>query len=131
MTLRRPNTEEWKRLSGAFPNLVQNDVWITDEPTPTYNCIAWALGFTDRWINPPAGQSDFEKLFLASPLYSKVLPAGDGGASSDGYKLSAMTHASRLHAGSWTSKLGASFRITHNRSGVTGAVYGQIVVSFS
>jgi len=131
MTPRRPDPSEWTALSQAFPNLVQNDVWITDMPTNAYNCIAWALGYTDRWINPPADLGDFEKLFLASPLYTNVLPAEDSRASADGYRLSAMTHASRFHGGSWTSKLGASFRITHNRKGVTGALYGQIVVSFS
>lgn len=131
MTPRRPTTVEWNQLSSYFPNLVKDDVWITDDPTRVYNCIAWALGYTDRWINPPEKQADFEALFLSSPLYSKVLPAEDSTATSDGYKLGVMTHASRFFNGSWSSKLGESFRITHNRKGVTGNIYGQISVSFS
>ena len=132
---RKPKPAEWTSLVRDFPNLIESDVELLGPSTSTYNCIAWALGYTDRWINPPAAQGDFVELFLgdARPRhYTKELPALDPKARCDGYKdATEMTHASRIDGEVWSSKLGSDFLISHNRSGVTGSLYGSIVVSFS
>lgn len=131
---RPPTDEEWSRLHTSFPNLVRANVMLEGPATNTYNCIAWALGYTDRWINPPASRDDFIALFL-SPVhprgYDVVLPARDGNALCDGYRAAHMTHASRKDGATWSSKLGRTERISHNRLGVEGVLYGQVDVSFA
>jgi len=44
------------RLANVFPDLA-NDVnfKILSECTDEYNCIAWAMGYTDRWVDPYIG----------------------------------------------------------------------------
>ena len=131
---RQPTQQEWDFLSQAFPNLTRNSVLVTDGATPVYNCIAWALGYTDRWINPPNPIHNFNALFLsASPRgYTHQLPALDGSATCDGFGNSDldMKHASRKDSNTWSSKLGPNIRITHNRQGLNGALYGEILVSY-
>lgn len=41
-----------KSLISVFPDLA-NDVnfKILSDCTPVYNCIAWAMGYTDRWVS--------------------------------------------------------------------------------
>src|SRR6185295_6560502 len=95
---RRPTAPEWADLSGAFPALVQADVWITDEPDPLrpYNCIAWSLGYTDRWINPPQPRAAFIQLYRDHGY--RVIPALAPDAEIDGWELDgAMTHGSRTY----------------------------------
>ena len=39
-------------LIGWFPNLAADaEFKLTSPSTPVYNCIAWAMGFTDRWVD--------------------------------------------------------------------------------
>ena len=41
-----------KILIDWFPNLAKDTVFkLTSPDTPVYNCIAWAMGFTDRWVD--------------------------------------------------------------------------------
>lgn len=127
---RAPTEEEWIDLVADFPHLVQEDVVVTGEATFQYNCIAWSLGITNRWINPPQPLSAFEALYA---LYGYV-PTHGSPAIIDGWRsYGEMTHGSRVSAmvGLWESKLGASLRITHARDGVRGDLYGEIVVSFT
>ena len=35
-----------------FPGLVGSDYQLTSPPDLTYNCIAWAMGESDRWWWP-------------------------------------------------------------------------------
>lgn len=43
------NREE---LIEAFQRLSDDDNFcITSRKTPSYNCIAWAMGFDDRWVD--------------------------------------------------------------------------------
>ncbi|MBC6471424.1 MAG: hypothetical protein GDA48_00070 [Hormoscilla sp. GM102CHS1] len=64
-------------MSREFPHLTRNSVMVTDGATLTYNCIAWALGYTDRWINPPNPIANFNNCFLSgSPRgYTQELAA--------------------------------------------------------
>lgn len=39
-------------LISWFPNLATDTSFSLTSPcTPIYNCIAWAMGFTDRWVD--------------------------------------------------------------------------------
>lgn len=43
-------------LSNVFPDLVNDKNFkILSECTDVYNCIAWAMGYTDRWFDPYIG----------------------------------------------------------------------------
>lgn len=140
MPPRRPTATEWAQLSSWFPGLTQGNVWITDDPTDRYNCIAFSLLFTDRWINPPQPLNAFQQLY--NSYAHPTLPAGAANARIDGWAtppngptITQMTHGSRTTTtnmpGLWESKLGESYRITHGRGELTGNLYGRVVTSFS
>ena len=39
-------------LMAVFPDLRgDGNFHIMSKPTPVYNCIAWAMGYTDRWVD--------------------------------------------------------------------------------
>ncbi len=43
-------------LIRVFPNLKEDtNFQILSPQTPVYNCIAWAMGYTDRWVDPYIG----------------------------------------------------------------------------
>jgi hypothetical protein len=139
---RRPTDTEFAALASAFPALVRADVWITDGEVPTYNCIAYSLGHTDRWINPPQPLSAFQALYNGAPYSRPTAAPGAAAAGIDGWatpkngpSVTAMTHGSRTSTSQpaplWESKLGSSYRITHGRSQLTSNVYGRVVTSFS
>jgi hypothetical protein len=109
-------------------------VRIVGGSTPLYNCIAWSLGYADRWINPPQPLAAFQQLYIYHG--HPVMWATDPQASIDGYSHfgGPMTHASRVsHANApfWESKIGQAWRITHGRIGhLAGQDYGFIETSF-
>lgn len=40
-------------LTTIFPDLAKDcNFKILSERTPVYNCIAWAMGYNDRWVSP-------------------------------------------------------------------------------
>lgn len=140
MPPRLPTPVEWNQLNLAFPNLTQANVWITDNPTGVYNCIAFSLLITNRWINPPQPLGPFQTLYNNNG--HATLAAGAPAAAIDGWAtppagpgIAAMTHGSRVTtsgmAGLWESKLGQWFRITHGRAELTGVSYGRVVTSFA
>ena len=43
-------------LQDSFPRL-PGSFEVIGEATPRYNCIAYSLGITDRWVNPETGPS--------------------------------------------------------------------------
>lgn len=140
MPPRQPTPAEWAQLSTWFPGLTQANVWITDNPTPVYNCIAFSLGITNQWINPPQPLNAFQQLY--NNHGHATLAAGAPNAHIDGWAtppngpaITQMTHGSRTTTtnkpGLWESKLGSSYRITHGRHELTGNLYGRVVTSFS
>ncbi|MFM7150244.1 MAG: hypothetical protein ACKO23_10420 [Gemmataceae bacterium] len=125
------NTERRKLNSPgdgtSFPRLGENFEVLAPADTG-YNCIAWTLGVTDRWLWPAQpGQSitfdDFDR-FYAKFGYKRTkemdfsLEEGHDkivlyGKVNDTNFL-VPTHAARQMAdGSWTSKLGKLPRIRH------------------
>lgn len=151
---RSPTATEVTTLKSAFPALNTGAVLVCGEATTVYNCIAWSLGISYTWINPPSPLSVFQTLYntAADSTHGggsglswransdwSTLPAQSSSASIDGWGLSItnMTHGSRLLQSAdfpsavWTSKLGEYLLITHNRTGLSGTNYGSILTSFA
>lgn len=134
---RSPTSAEWSELVGNFPSLQYSDVKVTGPTNTGYNCIAWSIGFNDRWINPDSPLSRFQAQYQSFGRKSvgrlASVASVDGWATSNGE----CTHGSKLYAGVsvgqsglWESKLGSYLRITHGRVELKGAAYGSVVDSF-
>lgn len=117
----------------------------TSERTETYNCVAWALGVTDRWIDTsglpgtfwPSGVSaagdhwhTYAELFL-----SRGFEPCDTSEHEPGFEKVAIygieeefTHVARqLSETLWTSKLGALQDIEHpSPTALEDAIYGTV-----
>ena len=127
---------------------------VSSEASRAYNCIAWALGIRDQWWEPhspgsiaegrgywPDGlphdrapetlrelfrqqrfvdceDGDLDPRSVKIALYQ--MPEKDGS-----YKW---THVARqLRTGLWTSKLGDSYEVTHQRpEDLDGHLYGDV-----
>lgn len=134
---RKPSNAEFSSLFSAFPKLVRANVTLTDGQTldKRYNCIAWSLGFNDRWISPKSPPADFIKQYEG---YGCIECAKDGdGAIIDAWAAgNEGKHGSKKYNGTlWESKLGQSFRITHGREELADEpshkpLYGNIFQSF-
>jgi hypothetical protein len=124
-----------------FPNLTAANHTDTSPPDHTYNCHAWALGFTDRWFDArqwwPQGVNRGETLPYYRRAYESVgfrLSAGwdveEGIEKIAIYEANGkVTHTARLlDDGQWTSKMGKREDITHGRGALDGPKYGHIVI---
>ncbi len=125
----------------SFPRL-GDEFEVLAPASPSYNCIAWALGFNDRWIWPKSNGeavtiSDFDALF--NYYGYKRLPRInlDPVAGYDKLVLYARrtefgdlepTHCARqLPDGSWSSKLGKLPLIRHlHPDDINGETYGEV-----
>lgn len=126
-----------------FPSLKNVAQKKTSEPTPVYNCIAWAFGDDKRhwwpnqlrsyWPMDAANLSRleaFEAWFLADGWQETESPEIEGG-----YQKVALyakdgdpTHAARLlQSGVWTSKLGGNIDLSHQLSDLIGPAYGEVL----
>ena len=131
-------------LEAIFPNLRTCRWDITSEPDGEYNCIAWAVG----WTNKPWWPNDFahwpEGVPLEETVDSFVAALGtvgfvqcDDDRVEEGFEKVALfaldgikKHAARqLTDGQWTSKLGREHDITHaTLKGVEGDIYGAVIM---
>ena len=116
-------------MTSEFPWLPNaRDYRVTSEYDANYNCFAWALGDTSRWIDPTDPNTwpgDLTGENTVPSLFELFRGAGyapcEGGALQDGYEKIAIyaldsepTHAARqLDTGRWTSKLGKHEDIEH------------------
>ena len=134
-----------------LPGLESADYQITSSADPDYNCIAWALGETDRWWSPspqsrdywpdqlPRGDSvetvarafalaGFERCDTPDlePGVEKIALFADEGR---------FLHVARqLASGGWTSKIGKNCDIEHDLNALTSRRspfpsyrYGEVV----
>ena len=128
-----------------FPQLTPQNHRVTSPETEEYNCIAWAAGEQDRFwwpvYNPtaywplPIPQQVTVRAFVEAFGTLGYQVCGDG-ALEDGFEKVALyvdqrtrpTHMARQCSdGTWTSKLGQSFDISHNTPrDVNGPKYGFI-----
>ena len=116
-------------------------VEVLGPATMQFNCIAWSLGFTDRWINPPEsiqgcdnlyGQLGFRRINVPDyrlhagvdkvVLYAKQRPDGSW----------APMHAARqLPDGTWSSKMGGGQLVRHwHPDDQSGPAYGIAVALY-
>jgi hypothetical protein len=117
----------------SFPKLSKFDV--IGPATPKYNCIAWSLGLTSRWVWPGVTAAAFDDLnaqygykrmskmdFSLEPGIEKIVLYGK---MVDG-KFQATHQARQNPDGTWTSKLGKMALIKHaSPDSLDGPDYGK------
>jgi hypothetical protein len=129
----------------AFPKLTAANHRITSDPSPIYNCIAWAAGHSDAWWEPfravgyywpPGIPEDYSVEALVALFASLGYVPCDSAAPEAGFEKLAIygeqdewEHATRQVEGSmWTSKLGADDDISHDGHDLLeGPKYATIV----
>jgi len=132
----------------AFPDLRPGNNKITSIRTRDYNCIAWAAGDDTRWWWPvdsndaywPPNITRRQELdaFVEAFATLGYEPTLDGEWEAGREKVAIFaekglpTHAARqLSDGTWSSKLGQSFDISHSLEAIEGPAYGQAVLFMS
>ena len=133
------------KIRKDFPNLTNQNHFITSPDTFNYNCIAWAFGIDNRWMEPanPDSYWPFQTVSV-NPLEAMVLACRENGyekcAGPDleaGFIKVAIyvgpegpRHiAIQLESGHWASKLGALEDIQHDTLAcLEGKEYGKAQV---
>jgi len=135
-------------LFSGFPNLSRTTTFksgeVTAGPPYGYNCISWTIERTDYWEWPGDEGSNyydkdilkaFDKLYTAYGYTRTGATADNAGIALWGTSASNLTHASirknantrKPHGYAWESKCGANQRVMHERDGVRGSTYGNIL----
>ena len=112
-----------------FPRLNVAHAVVTDEISPLYNCIAWTVGITNRWIWPGNTLSQFDAFYAGLGF----VRAGDGPIAAWGRSTAAMTHgcvSGARHGPRWESKCGAHLRIQHGLQELTSSTYGRVLAFY-
>jgi hypothetical protein len=126
----RPMTvAEKARFKSFFPALDVNKAVVTDGPSMAYNCIAWTVGITNRWIWPGSSLASFDTFYQGFGF----VRAGDGPIAAWGQSTSKMTHGCVSgigHGTRWESKCGADLRIQHGLAELVGSVYGRAIAFY-
>ncbi|HEX7377308.1 MAG TPA: hypothetical protein VF278_09360 [Pirellulales bacterium] len=65
---------ERQRFKAFFPNLDVDRAVVTGEGSTVYNCIAWTVGMTHRWIWPGNALADFDAFYYRFG----IVRSGDG-----------------------------------------------------
>jgi hypothetical protein len=134
-------------LEHDFPGLREAQYCVTSPMTPAYNCAAWAVGETNRCFDPHLIEGNYWPPNVARVLSIETLMQvyrtfGYMKCASSFLELgiekiavytdarNVPTHLARqLASGNWTSKLGASQDIEHNRlEALEGEIYGHATV---
>ena len=103
---RKMTTAETARFKGYFPKLNVSRAVVTGASTKGYNCIAWTVGVTTRWIWPGAHISDFDRFYNK---FLEYVRSSNGPVAAWGHGHSSMTHAcisGPIHGPRWESKVG-------------------------
>lgn len=138
------NTEENRKvLIGFFPHLGNDSHFeLLSEQTPVYNCIAWAMGYSDRWVDtvlspghwwPDGVKRSTEPKALYDAFIAEGFEKAADGGYEEGYdkvvlfqKDGEWTHASRIESNDVEySKFGGSFDGVHSHNIFGGSVYGE------
>ncbi len=147
-------TDEAAYLSIVLPGLAGSDYAITSSATDDYNCIAWAIGETERWWDPfdpkrywPAGIPRDDSVESIAQCFAaagfSICEHGDHEPGIEKLALYAddegFTHVARqLESGRWTSKLGDDVDVEHDLDALTTSAnrtgrwrYGEIAAYMS
>ncbi|MGK7925905.1 MAG: hypothetical protein AB4290_11765 [Spirulina sp.] len=139
-----PNSYSIK-LELYCPNLRRTGYQITSEKTVSYNCIAWAAGFTDRpwwpikqqpyyWPIEPRIESLDSFIEVFQGLGYEVCDNGELENNSEKVAIYINSNgepihmARQLNTGYWTSKCGKLEDITHTLEGLEGDYYGTVAI---
>ena len=126
---RKMTSAEKKRFKKYFPKLDVNKALVSGAATRKYNCIAWTVGVTTRWIWPGSNLSDFDKFYKSKGF----IRASNGPVAAWGHKKTDMTHGCISGAGHgrrWESKCGSDLRIQHGLDELVGASYGRVIAFY-
>lgn len=131
-----------RHLEEAFPRLRGSSYEVTSPRDTEYNCIAWAVGESDRWWWPDGRAFWPDDLPRERSLDAFVQAFGRLGFSGcespefePGFEKIALfadahgcpTHAAKLQpSGRWTSKLGKEEDIEHELEDLEGSHYGSV-----
>jgi Domain of unknown function (DUF4157) len=138
----KPSSAEDTYLQSNFPQLKTSDYCVTAAKTNKYNCFAWSVGDTSKWLDKEVDTihgdndgklefSDFDSMYDKRGLKPVIgqTPANPEVALYG--KGATPTHAARRRAdmgcGNFESKLGEYLRISHYPQQLEGgSVYGDI-----
>ena len=130
MPIRELTSSEKNLARQAWPMMDVDRLRASDEATDRYNCLAWTLGLSDRWVWPwgkrDATKKEFDQLYTAHGFP----PALRGHISGFGAGQSAMKHGAISgpnHGPRWESKCGAWLRIQHGLGEMERGMYGRVV----
>lgn len=126
---RQMTAAEMTRFRGYFPNLNVNAAVVTDGISSVYNCIAWTVGVTNRWLWPGTSLANFDTFYRGFGF----VRAGDGPVAAWGHSSANMTHGSISgpgHGPRWESKCGQDLRIQHGLGELVGSSYGRVVAFY-
>lgn len=143
-----------RQFFDLFKNLEHDGSFdITSYPSDVYNCIAFAMGFEDRWVDfntdeeghwwPPIPEKDFRPSSLIAAFEYMGFERCNDGVFEDGFDKVALykvdeqsdpwipehwTHAARIiGSGVCHSKIGRWYDIHHRDGDVfQGSIYGNI-----
>jgi hypothetical protein len=121
---------EQQRFRRFFPNLNVAQAVVTDNMTPAYNCIAWTVGITNRWLWPGGSLAHFDAFYRGYGFAR----SGNGPIAAWGSSTAAMTHGSISgpgHGPRWESKCGKDLRIQHGLNELVGGLYGRVLAFYS
>jgi hypothetical protein len=124
----------------SFPKL-GSKYEVLGPATPKYNCIAWSLGVTTRWVWPGTSMSSFDDLdsqygfrrvkkmdYSVQTGIEKVVLYGKW---TNG-KFEATHQCKQMSDGTWTSKLGKMALIRHaSPESLDGPDYGVPVAVYT
>jgi hypothetical protein len=141
---RDPSSGEKASLAGPFPRLVDGDWCVTSPRDSSYNCIAWSIGNTSKWIwdevdsvygdkNGTVSITDFDQFYSKTlglrpvvgqtPSNPEVVLYSKGNTPTHAAAYSPHTCAGLM----FESKLGKEVRIVHSVYQMEGgSVYGNI-----
>lgn len=140
-----------KIIIASFPGLAKDALFeITSPNTPNYNCLAWAVFYNDRWMQPsppphldgvvywwPEGAKKGSSIECLKDAYKQLgYTICNDYNHEEGIRKIALyadseghwTHAAReRRSGCWTSKLGKFNDIQHgNPYTIEGETYGKV-----
>lgn len=138
------NTEgNRKSLINFFPHLFDDKHYkLLSEQTPIYNCIAWAMGFNDRWVDtvlspghwwPDGVLREDSPQALIDAFVAVGFEVVDNDHYEENYDKVALfqkegkwTHAARIESDEVEySKFGGSFDGVHSHNVFGGSIYGD------
>ena len=123
---------EKQRFKSDFPALDVDRVVVTGGATTKYNCIAWTVGVTNRWIWPGDSIGDFDKFYeLRGYARSSNGPIAAWATGTGGSKMTHSCVSGPAHGSRWESKCGGDLRIQHGLDELTGPLYGKVIAFYN